>query len=184
MQYKTPRGIRQAAAAASWPASKNLPEVLCTAAQCPFCTGSSNPTLAQSIRDGQGDTPATGTERQNPQNILEHFWFHGLWFVLFVLVRFGFLGCFVGFFFSFFGVFFGGLMWETGSLLKVSRKVAALCHNLCTLFSQQIILHLQKHCLLRASVLWLGEEEKSSPDFPGWMWRSEVTENKQISSPC
>lgn len=58
-----------------------------------------------------------------------------------------------------------GLMWETGSLLKVSRKVAALCHNLCSLFSQQIILHLQKHRSLCASLLCLGGEEKSPPEL-------------------
>lgn len=35
-----------------------------------------------------------------------------------------------------------GLMWEAGSPLKVSSKVAALSHNRCTLLSQQLILHL------------------------------------------
>jgi len=41
-------------------------------------------------------------------------------------------------------------------LLQVSRKVAALYHKLCSLLSQQIILHLQKHRSLYASLLCLG----------------------------
>lgn len=31
--------------------------------------------------------------------------------------------------------------------------------------------------------IW-GERKRALLSFPGWIWRSEVTENKQISSPC
>lgn len=56
------------------------------------------------------------------------------------------------------------IFWITGFLLKVSRKVAALYHDLCSLLSQQIILHLQKHWLLHAPLLCLEGRGKE----PSW----------------
>lgn len=50
---------------------------------------------------------------------------------------------------------------EAGSLPQVSTEAAALHHKSCSLLPQQIILHLQKHRLLCASLLCLWGEKQS-----------------------